>query len=52
MPSIAPGLECVLLIDGKLAGVFHFQDEPRGESKPFLKHLGVRHSITLASTDQ
>ena len=45
MPPLAPGLECVLLMDGKLAGVFHFQDEPRRESKSFLKHIGTNHSI-------
>jgi heavy metal translocating P-type ATPase len=45
MPPVAPGLECVLLLDGKLAGVFHFQDEPRRESKSFLKHVGTNHSI-------
>ena len=45
MPPIAPGLECVLLIDGRLAGVFHFQDEPRRETKSFLKHLRTKHAI-------
>lgn len=45
MPPVAPGLECVLLMDGGLAGVFQFQDEPRRESKSFLKHLGTEHSI-------
>jgi heavy metal translocating P-type ATPase len=45
MPPVASGLECVMLLDGQLAGVFHFQDEPRRESKSFLKHLGTKHSI-------
>ena len=45
MPPIAPGLECVLLLDGKLAAVFQFQDKPRKESKPFLNHLEAKHSI-------
>ena len=45
MPPVAPGLECVLLIDGHLAGAFHFQDEPRSESKSFLKHVGAKHAI-------
>lgn len=43
---IAPGLECVLLIDGRLAGVIHFQDEPRRESKSFLGHLDSKHHIS------
>lgn len=42
---VAPGLECVVLIDGRLAGLLHFQDQPRHESKPFLRHLGSRHKI-------
>jgi heavy metal translocating P-type ATPase len=45
MPPVAAGLECVFLLDGKLAGVLHFEDQPRNESKPFLSHLGVKHSI-------
>lgn len=46
MPPVAPGLECVLLLQGKLAGVIHFQDEPRPESESFLGHLDSRHSIS------
>jgi heavy metal translocating P-type ATPase len=46
MPPVAPGLECVLLLDGILAGVVHFQDEPRRESKSFLNHLEPMHSIS------
>ena len=42
---VAPGLECVLLVDGRLAGVLHFEDEPRSESKLFLRHLGSKHGI-------
>lgn len=45
LPPVRPGLECVLLVDGNLAGLFHFQDEPRRESKSFLKHLGSKHAI-------
>ncbi len=46
MPPVAPGLECVLLLDSKLAGVIHFQDEPRRESQSFLGHLDSKHSIS------
>jgi heavy metal translocating P-type ATPase len=45
LPHAGSGLECVILIDGRLAGLLHFQDEPRHESKPFLHHLGARHKI-------
>ncbi len=46
MPPVSPGLECILLLDGKLAGVVHFQDEPRRESRSFLSHLDSKHSIS------
>jgi P-type E1-E2 ATPase len=46
MPPVAPGLECVLLLDGKLAAVIHFQDEPRRESQSFLGHLDAKHTIS------
>lgn len=45
LPPIKPGLECVALIDGSLAGLMYFRDEPRAESKHFLHHLGSRHKI-------
>ncbi len=45
MPPVARGLECVLLVDGSLAGALHFQDEPRLESKSFLHHIGTKHAI-------
>jgi P-type E1-E2 ATPase len=46
MPPVLPGLECVLLLDGTLAGVIHFQDEPRRESQSFLSHLDAKHAIS------
>ena len=46
MPAVSPGLECVFLLDGKLAGVVHFQDKPRLESRSFLGHLDEKHSIS------
>lgn len=45
LSPVVPGLECVVLIDGHLAGLLHFQDQPRHESKHFLIHLGSRHRI-------
>ncbi len=39
------GLECVLVIDNKMAAHFHFHDEPRLEGKSFIKHLSPRHKI-------
>ena len=45
LSPVVPGLECVVLVDGHLAGLLHFQDQPRHESKHFLRHLGSRHKI-------
>ncbi len=39
------GLECLLVIDDKLAAYFHFHDEPRLEGKSFIKHLSPQHKI-------
>ncbi len=40
------GLECVVLVDGKLAGLFQFLDAPRPDSKPFIDHLEASHGIS------
>jgi len=45
LPPIVPGLECIVLVDELLAGVFRFHDQPRPDSKPFLRHVGMRHGI-------
>lgn len=39
------GLEAVLLVDGKLAAVFSFHDEPRADTRNFLEHLHINHRI-------
>lgn len=41
----ASGLECVVLIDGSIAGLLRFRDQPRSESKPFLSHVKLRHRV-------
>jgi len=45
LPPVTSGLECVVLIDGEPAAVLKFHDQPRHESKPFLRHLDVLHGI-------
>src|SRR5450631_685616 len=55
LSSMKPGLECVVLVDGQLAGLLHFHDLPRQESKPFLSHLGSMHNfdkVVLLSGDR
>ncbi len=39
------GLECVLVIDNKMAAHFRFHDEPRIEGKSFISHLSPQHRI-------
>jgi len=45
LPRAMPGLESVILIDGELAGLLRFRDEPRAESRPFLGHVRSHHGI-------
>jgi heavy metal translocating P-type ATPase len=39
------GLECVLIIDNKLAGYFRFRDAPRSDSIAFVQHLAPKHGV-------
>lgn len=39
------GLECFVIIDGKLAARYRFRDAPRSESPSFIQHLGPRHAF-------
>lgn len=43
--SLASGLECVVLVDGKLAAHFTFHDIPRHDSVSFITHLGPKHKF-------
>ena len=46
LPHAAPGLECLLLIDGSFAAALSFRDAPRPDSASFLTHLSPRHRVT------
>jgi len=49
------GLECVILIDGKLAAYYRFRDKPRKESGSFIGHLLPKHmfeKIMIVSGDR
>jgi heavy metal translocating P-type ATPase len=46
LSDLPAGLECVILIDGELAGLMRFHDQPRQESRPFLTHVKSRHGFT------
>lgn len=49
------GLECVVLIDNKLAAHYRFRDSPRADSTSFIKHLLPKHGfkkIMIVSGDR
>lgn len=55
LPPMESGLECLLFVDGELAALFHFQDEPKQESFPFIGHLTPKHGaerVILLSGDK
>ena len=55
LPPVASGLECLIMVDGRLAAVLRFHDEPRAESGSFIRHLGPSHrarQIVLLSGDR
>lgn len=39
------GLECVILIDRKLAAYYRFRDSPRSDSESFIQHLLPKHGF-------
>ncbi len=39
------GLECVVLVNKKLSGLYRFRDTPRKESASFIKHLEPYHGF-------
>ncbi len=45
LPPPESGMECVIAIDGRYAATIQFRDEPRGDGKDFVAHLGSRHHI-------
>jgi heavy metal translocating P-type ATPase len=55
LPPTAGGLECVVLIDGRLAGTARFRDRPRADGREFIQHLGAKHGfarVLLVSGDR
>lgn len=46
--TLAPsptGLEAVVLVEGQVAAVLRFRDEPRREGRHFIRHLRPQHGI-------
>lgn len=55
LPPAAGGMECVVLIDGRVAAAYRFRDTPRHEGAAFIKHLGHKHGferVLLVSGDR
>ncbi|MCC6509663.1 MAG: cadmium-translocating P-type ATPase, partial [Pirellulaceae bacterium] len=46
LPERIGGLECVIMVDQRFAGLMRFRDEIRKESTNFIRHLAVGHGIT------
>jgi len=55
LPELTEGMECVIIINKKVAGILHFRDLERPESKSFINHLAPNHNfkkIILLSGDR
>lgn len=55
LPPVASGMECVVLVNDKLAAILRFRDEPRKGGLDFVKHLGSKHGfqrVILLSGDK
>jgi P-type E1-E2 ATPase len=54
-PNEATGLECIAIVDDRLAATFRFHDVPRADSRGFVGHLGPKHGfarVLLVSGDR
>jgi len=55
LPPEKSGMECIIMIDGKIAARCAFRDTPRSESAAFIKHLDKEHNtkrMLLVSGDK
>jgi heavy metal translocating P-type ATPase len=46
LPPAGPGMECILLLDGRFAAALRFLDTPRKDSHSFISHLGPSHRVS------
>lgn len=46
LPEIASGMECVIVVADRVAGLLRFHDRPRQEGEPFISHLRAKHNVT------
>jgi heavy metal translocating P-type ATPase len=55
LPPSQGGLECMVVIDGRYAGLLMFRDEPRSDGVSFIAHLRPKHHfrrVMLVSGDR
>jgi P-type E1-E2 ATPase len=55
LPQLQRGLECLVVVDERIAAVFHFRDTVRSDGHLFINHLGPQHNfkkIMLVSGDR
>ncbi|MAT70146.1 MAG: heavy metal translocating P-type ATPase [Planctomycetaceae bacterium] len=45
LPPPGGGMECVVLIDDRLATTYQFRDAPRHDGAPFVEHLAPQHGV-------
>jgi heavy metal translocating P-type ATPase len=45
LPASTSGMECVVIVDGQVSGLFRFHDRPRKDGRPFIRHLEPKHHI-------
>ncbi|MEO5666758.1 MAG: heavy metal translocating P-type ATPase [Bdellovibrionota bacterium] len=45
IPPTQGGLECIVVVGARYAGILRFHDAPRDDSKSFISHLGPQHSF-------
>jgi heavy metal translocating P-type ATPase len=46
LPATVGGLECIVVVDGRTAGVLRFRDTPRADGATFVGHLKPAHGLT------
>lgn len=55
LPAAETGLECLIFMNGRFAALLRFHDQPRAESRSFVRHLKPRHQarqVVLLSGDR
>ncbi len=46
LPPPVAGMECVVMIDGKIGATLRFRDEPRPDGAKFIEHLSPKHGVS------